>query len=194
MIGMKRTSPAIAVTLPNLAPGIIFSFLQIPSDPELNAANTPPIIRCLCLLVEVLVVSCCIVLQATTMIDFPALFDIMQHHILHQRRIYGIISSNGGREGRHRIPINQSEFYSRPYMFLWRTAILMVGMIFLFCGLYIVLWAKTIEGPNYVTLFYSPMSICTNLNRKKIASASKLGTKIIKINNIFLELLLGERI
>ncbi|KAJ3689009.1 hypothetical protein LUZ61_018173 [Rhynchospora tenuis] len=205
MIGMKRTSPAIASALPNLAPGIIFiiaacfriekvdlmcfytrakilgtllclggaiviSFLQIPSDPELNAANSPPIdidddwiIGCLCLLTAVLVVSCCIVLQGSVASSICVAFSTWAVKI--------------------KGPVTVCMF--NPICTVGSAILSAIYLHQIFRFGRTILW--------YIILF-SMSSICTTLKRKQIASPSKFGQKIIKINNIFLELLLGERI
>ncbi|PKU87522.1 WAT1-related protein [Dendrobium catenatum] len=118
-VGIKKTSPAIASAMPNLAPGIIFiiaaclrlekldfkcnytrtkilgtlvcltgavalSILQSPTDPtDFGRSSVLPnpspvnvyrdwIIGCCSLLGAVLVLSCSTVLQAATMMEFPA--------------------------------------------------------------------------------------------------------------------------
>ncbi|OAY68016.1 WAT1-related protein, partial [Ananas comosus] len=128
LLGMKKTSPAIAAAMPNLAPGFIFviaaclrfekvdmkclytrvkilgtllclggaitmSFLQSPSSTSpVHAAPRSPVasrsglapqtvyhewvVGCGCLLAAVLIVSCNTVLQAATMVHFPAPFTL----------------------------------------------------------------------------------------------------------------------
>ncbi|KAG0502214.1 hypothetical protein HPP92_002286 [Vanilla planifolia] len=119
MLGIKRTTPAVASAMPNLVPGFVFlmaailryekfsiwckysmakvlgtivclggaiamSFLQSPALPKmltiLNATydNTYKdwMMGCFYLLAAVIIVSCIMVLQAATMVNFPAPFSL----------------------------------------------------------------------------------------------------------------------
>ncbi|KAH7549623.1 hypothetical protein JRO89_XS13G0057300 [Xanthoceras sorbifolium] len=81
--GIKITSPAMATAMPNLAPGLIFVIAwtvstasareaPIMSVPPAAIFDTEKIIGSMYLLAAVFVLSCNVVLQATTLRDFPA--------------------------------------------------------------------------------------------------------------------------
>ncbi|KAF0906648.1 hypothetical protein E2562_012227 [Oryza meyeriana var. granulata] len=235
--GMKKTSPAIASTMPNLAPGFIFivagclrlervdlkcrytrakiagtalclagavtmSVLQSPagatrshSQRTLPAAGARPnmdwAVGCVCLLAAVLVVSGTTVLQAATMVHFPAPFtlcsvtslagaaltgafqaataaggltpgtpQISLEIVLSLLLVGGVVSSvcvmfqTWALEKKGPVVVSLfsptqtvgSAIFSA--LFLGRVVqpASMLGMVLLFSGLYVVLWAKKKEG------------------------------------------------
>ncbi|KAM0874302.1 hypothetical protein ACQ4PT_037527 [Festuca glaucescens] len=231
--GMKKTSPAIASAMPNLAPGLIFvvagclrfervdikcqytrakilgtllclggaitmSILQSPAapprrrPPDLAAAKSHQdwVVGCLCLLGAVLVLSGTIILQAATMIRFPAPFTLCSVTSLIGAVMTGLFQVTTAGRLSPGTPQTSTEIIlslvfvgglvsSVCVMFqTWAlekkgpvvvslfsptqtvgTAIFsalflgrevqpasMLGMVFLFSGLYLVLWAKKKEG------------------------------------------------
>uniref|UniRef100_A0A0E0LKR1 WAT1-related protein n=1 Tax=Oryza punctata TaxID=4537 RepID=A0A0E0LKR1_ORYPU len=225
--GMKKTSPAIASTMPNLAPAFIFivaaclrakiagtvlclagavtmSLLQSPAagtaatrSSHRTTTTTSPAnvgdwaVGCACLLAAVLVVSGTTVLQAATMVHFPAPFtlcsatslagaaltgafqaataagglspgtpQISLQIILSLLLVGGLVSSvcvmfqTWALEKKGPVVVSLfsptqtvgSAIFSA--LFLGRVVhpASMLGMVFLFSGLYVVLWAKKKEG------------------------------------------------
>uniref|UniRef100_A0A0E0Q8B6 Uncharacterized protein n=1 Tax=Oryza rufipogon TaxID=4529 RepID=A0A0E0Q8B6_ORYRU len=213
--GMKKTSPAIASTMPNLAPVFIFvvaaclgfervdlscrytrakiagtvlclagavtmSVLQSPAAAAAtrssshrtttaaaaNAGGGDWAVGCACLLGAVLVVSGTTVLQAATMVHFPAPFTLCSATSLAGAALTGAEQSVGGLVSsvcvmfqtwalEKKGPVVVSLFSPTQTvgsaifsaLFLGRVVhpVSMLGMVFLFSGLYVVLWAKKKE-------------------------------------------------
>ncbi|CAM0905881.1 unnamed protein product [Alopecurus aequalis] len=231
--GMKKTSPAIASAMPNLAPGFIFvvagclrfervdlkcpytrakilgtllclggaitmSVLQSPAappgrrSPDLAAAKSHRdwVSGCLCLLGAVLVLSGTIILQAATMIRFPAPFTLCSvtsligavltgmfevatagrlspgtpqisiEIILSLVFVGGLVSSvcimfhTWALEKKGPVVVSLfsptqtvgSAIFSALFLGRAMQPASLLGMVFLFAGLYVVLWAKKKEG------------------------------------------------
>uniref|UniRef100_A0ACD5ULL9 Uncharacterized protein n=1 Tax=Avena sativa TaxID=4498 RepID=A0ACD5ULL9_AVESA len=229
--GMKKTSPAMASAMPNLAPGFIcvvagclrfekidlkcrytraktlgtllclggaitMSVLQSPAAPpgqrlpDLAKSHRDWVVGCLCLLGAVLVLSGTIILQAATMIRFPAPFTLCSVTSLIGAVLTGLFQvATAGRLSPGTPQISNKIILSLVFvgslvgsvcimfqtwalekkgpvvvslfsptqtvgttifsaLFLGRVVqpASMLGMVFLFSGLYVVLWAKKKEG------------------------------------------------
>uniref|UniRef100_A0A0E0EB93 WAT1-related protein n=1 Tax=Oryza meridionalis TaxID=40149 RepID=A0A0E0EB93_9ORYZ len=213
--GTKKTSPAIASTMPNLAPVFIFvvaaclgfervdlscrytrakiagtvlclagavtmSVLQSPAAAAAtrssshrtttaaaaNAGGGDWAVGCACLLGAVLVVSGTTVLQAATMVHFPAPFTLCSATSLAGAALTGamlrvtidgwIMEAYGGLVSsvcvmfqtwalEKKGPVVVSLFSPTQTVGSAIFSAFMLGMVFLFSGLYVVLWAKKKE-------------------------------------------------
>ncbi|KAJ3678686.1 hypothetical protein LUZ60_002489 [Juncus effusus] len=167
------TKAKIIGTLLCLGGAIALSFLQTPST-VLNAPkdlHNEWFVGCICLLGAVLVVSCNTVLQAATMIDFPAPFTLCSvtsilgagfTAIFQGSVVSSICVAFNTWAVKKKGPVMVSMFsptstvgsviFSAIYLHQIVKFGSVFGMIILFTGLYIVLWAKKREN---IASFYT---------------------------------------
>ncbi|XP_008786952.3 WAT1-related protein At5g47470-like [Phoenix dactylifera] len=228
MLGIKKTSPAIASAMPNLAPGIIFitaaslgfekvdmkclysrakilgtliclsgamvmGFLQSPSAPSVHASERPPppldkglyenkydkdshenrygdwIIGFMCLLAAVFVVSCTTILQAATMVHFPAPFTLCVITSLIGAIITAIVQI---------ITEGKLEMGPSTISFTSVMAIVLLGAIVGSICISFQTWAVKKKGPVMVSMFSPISTVCS-----AILSAIILG-QVIKLESL----------
>ncbi|XP_073111204.1 WAT1-related protein At5g47470 [Elaeis guineensis] len=227
MLGIKKTSPAVASAMPNLAPGIIFiiaaslgfekvdmkclysrakilgtliclcgamvmGFLQSPSTPPVRTSerSSPSdiglyenehakdshenyhgdwIIGFMCLLAAVLVVSCTTILQAATMVHFPAPFTLCVVTSLIGAIITAIVQI---------ITEGKLEMGPSTISFTSVMAIVLQGAIVGSICISFQTWAVKKKGPVMVSMFSPVSTVCS-----AILSAIILG-QVIKLGSL----------
>ncbi|XP_020572629.1 WAT1-related protein At5g47470-like [Phalaenopsis equestris] len=198
-VGIKKTSPAVASAMPNLAPGIIFiiaacirlekldfkcyytrtkitgtlvclagavalSLLQSPVEPSVSQRssvlpNPSPenaykdwLIGCSCLLGAVLVLSCSTVLQAATMMEFPAPFSLCAVTSLVAAILTAVVQF-----------ITEGKLdFGQPIISIQAiiSFVLLGGMLIALCVAFQT-WAVLRKGPVMVSMFSPIQTVCS---------------------------------
>ncbi|KAG0473260.1 hypothetical protein HPP92_015117 [Vanilla planifolia] len=193
-LGIKKTSPAIASAMPNLAPGFIFiiaaclrfekldfkckysrtksfgtifclvgaitlSLLQSPPEPINHSQSQEDaykdwIVGCSCLLGAVLVLSCSTVLQAATMLKFPAPFTLCAV----TSTLGAILTASVQVITEGKVDIGQPRIRFQIIFAI----VFLGGMVIALC-LAFQTWAVLRKGPVMVSMFSPIQTVCSTV-------------------------------